>query len=145
MNRNLTIDQLHGLLEEPQLATLATIRKDGSVLLSPVWFIWEDGGFTLALSRDDIKLTHIAREPRVTIVVAEREFPYRGLELRGTAGVAGPDRPYGPTVRRMATRYVGAEASAFYDDEHVGMIVRVEGDQVRAWDFADDLGAMGVL
>ena len=49
MNRDLTIEQLDGLLDEPHLATLATIRKDGSVLLSPIWFVWEDGGFTLAI------------------------------------------------------------------------------------------------
>ena len=142
MNRDLTIDDLRGLLDEPHLATLATIRQDGSVLLSPIWFAWEDGGFTLALGSHDIKLTHITREPRVTIAVAEREFPYRGFELRGTARVA--DVPYGPTIRRIAARYVGASASSFYADDRGGTVIRVEGDRIRAWDFADDLTTMGV-
>ncbi len=143
MNRGLTPDQLRGLLDEPQLATLATFRKDGSVLLSPIWHVWEDGGFTLGLAGGDVKLTHIARDPRVTIVVAEREFPYRGFELRGTARVA--DIPYGPTIRRIAARYVGEAASTFYADDRGGTIIRVEGAATRGWDFADDLAAMGVL
>lgn len=138
----MTVDQLSGLLDEVQLATLATIRKDGSVLLSPIWFVWEDGGFTLALGSHDVKLGHIQREPRVTIAVAEREFPYRGFELRGTARVA--DVPYGPTIRRIAMRYVGEAASSFYADDRGGTVIRIEGDQTRGWDFADDLSAMGV-
>ncbi len=142
MNRGLTPDQLDGLLDERRLATLATIRKDGTVLLSPIWFIWEDGGFTLGVAAGDGKLKHIAREPRVTIVVSEDEFPYRGYELRGLARVV--DTPYGPEIRRIATRYVGAAAADFYDDERGGTVLRVEPGDERGWDFSDDLTAMGV-
>ena len=143
MNRGLAPDQLGGLLDDVRLAHLATIRKDGSVLLSPIWYIWEDGGFTLGIAAGDGKLKHLARDPRVTIVVAEDDFPYRGFEVRGVARLV--DVPYGPTVRRIATRYVGEPAAAFYDDEQGGTIVRIEPGESRGWDFRDDLEAMGVL
>lgn len=80
---------------------------------------------------------------RVTIVVAEDDFPYRGFEARGIARLL--DRPYGPEVRRIATRYVGADAAAFYDDERGGTVVRIEPTDSRGWDFRDDLEAMGVF
>jgi PPOX class probable F420-dependent enzyme len=143
VNRGLTPDQLGGLLDERRLATLATIRKDGTVLLSPLWFIWEDDGFTLGVAAGDGKLKHIEREPRVSIVVAEDEFPYRGFELRGLARVV--DVPYGPEIRRIATRYVGAAAADYYDDEKGGTVLRVEPGDARGWDFADDLTEMGVF
>jgi len=142
MNRGLTPDQLGGLLEERRLAHLATFRKDGTVLLSPIWYIWEDGGFTLGIAAGDGKLKHLARDPRVTIVVAEDDFPYRGFEARGIAQLL--DRPYGPDVRRIAARYVGPEAASFYDDERGGTIVRIVPPDSRGWDFGDDLEAMGV-
>ena len=85
VNRGLTPDQLGGLLEERRLATLATVRKDGTILQSPIWYVWEDGGFTLGIAAGDGKLTHMEREPRVTIVVAEDDLPYRGYEVRGVA------------------------------------------------------------
>ena len=94
MNRGLSAEQLGGLLDERHLATLATVRADGSIMLSPIWYIWEDGGFTLGMAAGDGKLKHIAREPRVTIVVADEAFPYRGFELRGVARML--DVPYGP-------------------------------------------------
>jgi PPOX class probable F420-dependent enzyme len=143
VNRGLTPDQLGGLLDEVRLAHLATFRADGTVLLSPVWYVWEDGGFTLGIAAGDGKLKHLARDPRVTIVVAEDDFPYRGFEMRGRATVL--DVPYGPAVRRIATRYVGAEHAAVYDDDAGGAVVRIEAGSTRGWDFRDDLEAMGVL
>jgi len=142
VNRGLTPDQLDGLLDEVRLAHLATIRKDGTVLLSPIWYLWEDGGFTLGMATGDGKLKHLDRDPRVTIVVSENEFPYRGFEVRGTAQRL--DLPYAPAIQRIAARYVGAEASTFYGHEG-GTIVRIEPGEARGWDFRDDLEAMGVL
>ena len=126
MNRGLSIDQLDGLLDEQHLATLATFRQDGSVLQSPIWYVWEDGGFTLAMAANDGKLKHIARDPRVTIVVAEDALPYRGFEVRGHA--VPTDRPYAPTVRRIARRYVGAQGESFYADSSDG---RGRADRAR--------------
>jgi PPOX class probable F420-dependent enzyme len=143
VNRGLTPDQLGGLLDEVRLATLATIRKDGTVLLSPIWYIWEDGGFTVGMAAGDGKLKHLARDPRVTIVVSEDDFPYRGFEMRGVARLL--DVPYGPSVRRIATRYVGEAGAAYYDDDYGGTVVRIEPGDSRGWDFRDDLEAMGVL
>jgi PPOX class probable F420-dependent enzyme len=143
VNRGLTPDQLGGLLDERRLATLATVRKDGTVLLSPLWFIWEDGGFTLAVAAGDGKLKHVDREPRVSIVVAEDEFPYRGYEVRGVARIV--DVPYGPEIRRIAARYVGDAAADYYDDELGGTVLRIEPGDARGWDFRDDLTEMGVF
>jgi hypothetical protein len=40
MRTNLTVEHLGSFLEEPLLAVLATLRGDGSVLLSPVYHEW---------------------------------------------------------------------------------------------------------
>ena len=143
MKRGLSVEQLGGLLDERRLAVMSTYRADGTVLLSPLWFIWEDGGFTIGMAAGDGKLKHLRRDPRVTIVVNEDEFPYRGFELRGVARLLD-DTQYGPVIRRIARRYVGEEASAFYDDERGGTVARIEPGETRGWDFADDLEEMGV-
>jgi PPOX class probable F420-dependent enzyme len=142
MNRGLSPDQLDGLLDEVRLAALATVRQDGSVMLSPIWYIWEDDGFTLGIAAGDGKLKHMAREPRVTIVVAEDALPYRGFEIRGRAQLT--DIPYAPVIRRIARRYVGPRGEGFYADGEAGVVVRIESGDRRGWDFRDDLAAMGV-
>jgi len=134
---------LGDLLESLNLAILATHRQDGTTLLSPVWYIWEDGGFTVGVDAGDIKLRHIARDPRVSIVVCERELPYRGFEVRGPARIA--DEPFPPAMRRIGRRYLGPAVDPFYPDGIKGSIIRIEPGETRGWDFVDDLIAMGVF
>jgi PPOX class probable F420-dependent enzyme len=140
VRRDLTPADLGDLLERPLLATLATRRIDDSILLSPVWHEWRDGAFLIAVEADDGKLRHVTRDPRVTIIVAEPEPPYRGLEIRGTAMVA--QLPYGATIRRIGRRYIGTAADGFWaEDDDSGAILRIAPGALRAWDFADDYPA----
>lgn len=136
MRTKLGPDGLDGLLDSLNLAVLATYRKDGTALLSPIWFIYEDAGFTLGVDAGDIKLRHIERDPRVTIVVSERELPYRGFEIRGSARVT--DATYAPEMRRIGRRYIGERADAFYPDGAEGSIIRIEPGATRGWDFRDE-------
>ncbi len=87
MRTDLSIEELNGFLEEPVVAVLATLRKDGSVLLSPVWHEWRDGGFNVWVGADDVKARHLRRDPRASILVAESQPPLRGVEVRGVARI----------------------------------------------------------
>ena len=136
MRRDLTPADLGDLLDRPLLATLATRRIDGSVLLSPVWHEWRDGAFLVAVETGDGKLKHVQRDPQVTILVAEPEPPDRGLEITGPAEVV--DTAYGPVIGRIGRRYIGAAVDRFWAEDAVGVVLRVAPGRLRAWDFADD-------
>jgi hypothetical protein len=41
---DITVEDVQSFLDAPLVAILATLRADGSVLLSPVWHEWHDGG-----------------------------------------------------------------------------------------------------
>jgi hypothetical protein len=41
------IGNLGDVLERPLVAVLATYRRDGTVLLSPIWHEWRDNGFSV--------------------------------------------------------------------------------------------------
>jgi PPOX class probable F420-dependent enzyme len=134
---NLTPEDLPGFLEEPHVAVLATLRADGSVLLSPVWHEWIGGGFNVWVGRTDVKANHLRRDPRATIVVAESDEPLRGIEVRTTARLV--TEGVGETARRIAARYVGEKEGDAYV-ESLGeddVIIRLEPGTLRGWDFAD--------
>lgn len=136
MRKGLTPDALGDLLEQPLLAVLATHRRDGTVLLSPVWHEWRDNGFNVSSQSEDVKVAHLRRDPRASIVVCEHRPPYRGLELRTSARLSTPgDRS---VVRRIATRYLGPEGGERYagggEDD---LLIRLEPGNLRGWDFAD--------
>jgi PPOX class probable F420-dependent enzyme len=137
MRKNLRPDDLGDLLDLPLVAVLATYRADGGVLLSPVWHEWRDGGFDVATGSRDVKVQHLRRDPRASIVVYEHQPPYRGIEVRGEARLIAVDVD---TVRRIAARYLGAEAGAAYVRTVGGddVIIRLEPGELRVWDFADE-------
>jgi PPOX class probable F420-dependent enzyme len=136
VRKNLTPDDLGDLLEQPLVAVLATYRLDGGVLLSPVWHRWRDGGFDVATGRDDVKVRHLRRDPRASIVVYEHVPPYRGIEVRGEARL----EPAGDAVRRIAIRYLGErDGTAYADSAGDDTLIRLGPGRLRAWDFADQL------
>jgi PPOX class probable F420-dependent enzyme len=132
MRVNLLPEELGDLLQRPLVATLATYRRDGDVLLSPVWYEWRDGGAEMVLGRKDFKTQHLRRDARASLAVYENEPPLRGMELRGTATFL-PLEGLHELRLRIYDRYMG-ELPPGPDETEVG--VRIEG-VFRAWDFAD--------
>lgn len=138
MRTDITLDDLDGFLALPVVAVLATHRADGSVLLSPVWHRWRDGGFEIWVGGNDVKVRHLRRDSRATVLVAETDLPYRGVEVRGEAEFIDRDVP--ESALEIASRYIGDErgiafvGSGAEDD----LIVRVAPGEIRVWDFADD-------
>ena len=142
--RKLGPDELGDLLEQPLVAVLATYRRDGSVLLSPVWHQWRDGGFDVVVGPNDIKLTHLRRDPRASVVVYGHEPPYAGLEARGDVRL-DPEGAF-DAIRSMAVRYLGPEDGHAYADSIKGsgsVLVRLEPSELRGWDFADEWSGEG--
>ena len=137
MRTNLTVEDLDSFLDEPHVAVLATLRKDGSVLLSPVWHEWRNGGFNVWVGAHDVKVRHLRRDPRASIVVAESQHPLRGIEVRGVARIIADGAV--ETAVRIAGRYLGPERGAAYvGSEANHVIVRIEPGDLRIWDFADE-------
>jgi PPOX class probable F420-dependent enzyme len=136
--RNLPDDEIAAFLARPLVATLATYRKDGSVLLSPVWQEWRDGGFNIIVGRGDVKARSIARDPRASVAVYESDPPYTGVELRATARILDDD-PHALT-RRLAIRYMGAARGEDYARATAGdaqLWLRLEPGDLRSWDYKD--------
>lgn len=138
MRTDLALDDLDGFLELPVVAVLATHRRDGTVLLSPVWHRWREGGFEIWVGGNDVKVRHLRRDPRATVLVAETDPPYRGVEVRGEAAFI--DRDVVRSALEIASRYVGERRGTAFVGSNAGddLIVRVAPGEIRVWDFADD-------
>jgi len=111
LRTKLSIDDLGDALQQPWLATLATRRQDGSVLLSPVWFEWDNAEFRVGMIKGDAKERHLRSNPEAGLCIAEEAaFPGRACEAWGRARLV-PD-PSGAAMRRIASRYLGEQMAA---------------------------------
>jgi PPOX class probable F420-dependent enzyme len=76
-------DKYLDLFKKTAFGNLATIMKDGSPQVTPVWVDY-DGKyvrFNSALGR--VKDKNIRRDPRVALSIFDPENPYRHLDIRG--------------------------------------------------------------
>jgi len=137
MRTNLGIADLGDLLEQPIIGVLATRRADDTTLLSPVWFDWRDGAFSIWADTESGKVRHIQRDPRVSFVIANSEWPYKGLEVRGNATISADG--FFDVVGRTARRYMGAEAEdRMVETTAPGVVIRIEPSVIRGWDYVDE-------
>jgi PPOX class probable F420-dependent enzyme len=136
------LERVRSLLDAPSPAVLTTYRKDGSALVSPVWFRWSDGAFEVVIAKGDLKLGHLARDPRCTLVVFEAVRPFRGIEVRGTAELVEGD--VGPVRTAIAGRYLGEADGARFAAERStpGVVLRLVPETPRVWDLAGILPAV---
>src|SRR2546426_8519676 len=112
MRKSLQPEELGDLLMQARVAVLATFYPDGTTLLAPVWHEWRDGGFTVVVDGNDAKIRNLRRDPRFSIVVAEDDPPYRGIEVRGEARIS--ETAAEAALRRLAERYLGVRAAGGY-------------------------------
>ena len=141
MRTNLTVEDLGDLLDQPMVAVLATLRMDGSVLLSPVYFEWRDGGFNIWVEQQNVKTRHLRRDPRATILMAESDPPLRAIEVRGRARFI--EEGVSETALRIVTRYEGPDDGAADVEalRSADVIIRIEPSDIRVWDYADEFSA----
>jgi PPOX class probable F420-dependent enzyme len=128
------VEHVRSLLDAPSPAVLATYRKDGSALVTPVWFRWNEGAFEIVIAEGDVKLRHLAANPQCSLVVFETVLPFRGLEVRATAELIEGDVT--PVRREIAGRYLGKDAGAKYAVQRTkpGVLVRLAAHEPRVWD-----------
>ncbi len=111
-NAELTPKQL-AHVRRPYIATLATVRSDGSPHVAPIWYRYEDGEFRVLTERSSVKARNVARDPRVELCIDDRaRAPFHTVIVHGRATI---DAYPGDAWRlALAEHYLGAEGGRAY-------------------------------
>ena len=78
-------DKQAQLLLDKNFGSLATLRADGSPMVTPVWVDWDGQRVIVNTLRARDKPHQIARDPRVEIAVFSFENPYQHVRISGRA------------------------------------------------------------
>jgi PPOX class probable F420-dependent enzyme len=70
--------------ETRAFAYLATIMKDGSPQVTPVWFNTDGVYFLVNSAKGRVKDTNMRKRPQVALAIADPKDPYRYLSVRGS-------------------------------------------------------------
>ena len=98
-------DEQARLLQEPNFATVATVNPDGSPQLSIVWIDWDGERVLFNTAAGRVKPRNLERDPRVSVLVLDREDGYQWVAVRGAAGLTteGADEH----IDKLARKYTG--------------------------------------
>jgi PPOX class probable F420-dependent enzyme len=97
--------KVEDFLKGTHFAKLATLNKDGSPQLTPVWYMYENGKLIFNTSRDRRKFFNMKRDDRVAFLIDEG-YPY--VAIWGTAREAKERDPY-KDIETLAIAYHGEE------------------------------------
>ena len=99
-------------LEEEQVIWLTTVKRDGTPLPTPVWFLWDGETFLIYTLKDSLKLGNIARNPRAALNFNSDEAGDEVVVFTGTIAV---DEGTPPANRNQA--YLAKYREAISDIE----------------------------
>jgi PPOX class probable F420-dependent enzyme len=83
----------HRDLLDGQVASLATVGRNGFPQVTEIWFLHDDGELKLSLNTSRLKTRNLTRDPKCSLFLLDLANPYRYLEVRGNAKVE-PDGDY---------------------------------------------------
>jgi PPOX class probable F420-dependent enzyme len=97
------------ILDAPNFATIATLRKDGSIHSAVVWAATEDGHVVLNTAEGRAWPKHLRRDPRVTINVHDESNPYEYVEVRGHVEREATGEEADRSIDELAKKYLGQD------------------------------------
>lgn len=131
----MTQQEIKQFLDRPLIAHITSLRADGSAHTVPIWYEYDDARFYVFTPSLSVKITHLKRDPRLTISIASEDEPYRYVVASGVAALS--------TTRvlerggAIASRYRGEAGPAFaqsVDAEYGGVtIVMLAPKQLITW------------
>jgi len=109
------------MLQRRFIATLGTINADGSIHLTAVWYLFEDGRLFVATSSKSRKARNVAAQPKASLMVDGRKPELqRGVTASGKVEVITGKQSQ-EINRRIQGRYLSAAAIERHKAKRVSM------------------------
>ncbi len=95
------------LAEGAKTLQVATIGRDGSPHLAPMWFVLDDGRIVFRSFTKSQKIVNLRRDPRVTVLVEEGDSygTLKGVMVRGSARLVDDPGYILEIYGRLGARY----------------------------------------
>jgi len=117
------------LFKDKNLVFIATIMKDGSPQLSPVWADYEDGYIFVNTAEGRLKHKNVLRDPRIAISVTSQNNPLDMTTVRGQVVEIIPDYDY-VHINKLTKKYMGVENYPFRQEGEKRIVLKIKPEKV---------------
>ncbi|MGO9265527.1 MAG: PPOX class F420-dependent oxidoreductase [Candidatus Binataceae bacterium] len=112
-------------------ANIATVLKDGSPQVTPVWFDYTGGKIRVNTARGRVKSRTMRPGVSVALAIVDPENPYRYLQIRGkiaSCTEVGADAH----IDSLAKKYLGQDKYPFRQPGEVRVMYEIEPASAQA-------------
>jgi len=117
------------LLNGKNLVFIATIMKDGSPQVSPVWANLEDEHIMVNTAEGRIKHKNVLRDPRIALSIVDSNNPLDMTSIKGTVVEIIPDYDY-IHANKLTKKYLGKETYPFRHENEKRIIFKIKPQKI---------------
>jgi PPOX class probable F420-dependent enzyme len=136
LDLSLTAEELEVYLREQRTARVATVGRDGTPHVVPLWFVWHGGALFLNSTVGNPTVENLLRSGRAAAVVDDGEAydVLRGAVVTGPAERAEGDPRLTEVERAWSEKYLGG-GELPYGRWSNRVWLRIVPERVASWDF----------
>jgi PPOX class probable F420-dependent enzyme len=112
-------------------ANLATVLKDGSPQVTPVWFDYTGGKIRINTARGRVKSRTLKQGAHVAIAILDPENPFRYIQIRGNV-VSETETGADAHIDALAKKYLGKDKYPFAQPGEVRVLFEIEPTSAQA-------------
>ena len=134
----MTDEEVAALFDVALFARLATINRDGTVQLTPVFFKYLDDEIWIATQDPSQKIRNIKRNNKVSVLVDVPEVPFKAALVYGTAAL-----DYDDVIKKRIAIFERTRSRAEAEDyarklsgKWKCVIVRVKPERIVSFDYS---------
>ena len=117
------------LFQDKNLVFIATVMKDGSPQLSPVWADIEDNYILVNTAEGRIKHKNVLRDPRVAVSVVSQNNPLDMTTIRGKVVKVIPDSDY-KHADRLTKKYMNRDKYPFKREGEKRIVFKIKPEKI---------------
>ncbi len=119
------------LLDAANYVVVATSNTDGSPQTSVLWASYEGDELLLSTIQGRKKETNWLKDPRTSVLILDRDNPFRYVEVRGAVSMSTDGGP--ELIQRLSQAYTGSDYTGDEGTDNVRVVVRVRPTHTVVW------------
>lgn len=117
------------LFSNKNLVFVATLMKDGSPQLSPVWANYQDEHILINTAEGRVKHKNVLRDPRVAVSVVSKDNPLDMTTIRGKVVEIISDYDY-KHADKLTQQYMNIEHYPFKKPDEKRIILKIKPEKI---------------
>jgi PPOX class probable F420-dependent enzyme len=121
------------LMAGTRTGMLATVRRDGSPHVAPIWFVLDGDDVVLTTGATTTKGRNLRRDPRACLAVDDPRPPFGFVRIDGEAELSDDPGAMLEWATRIAARYMGPDLAERYGRRNAvpgELLVRVRARRI---------------